>query len=342
MARVVVGMSGGIDSFVTAIMLQRQGYEVIGVNLTLWGKNDISAIQKNCSMLNIPLIHKDGGELFRKVVVEPFVDQYWEGLTPSPCCICNSYVKWELLRLVAEEFTAAYISTGHYVGIVAKNGKFYIRRGCDPQKDQSYFLWGIPQHILSKAITPLGDYTKAEVKEFALSHGYEEIVKKRESMGICFLQGIDYRDFILQYKGSRQQPGYVLNRAGEEIGEHSGLWNYTIGQKRDMPIVKGKVMYVAEIDAVRNVIVADVKSGLLTTELNLKECQFVSREDLLAPNVKVKIRGLGLNPERDVRIEELPGHCLKVFLSDPAWAVAPGQPVAFYREDLVIGGGWIR
>lgn len=337
--RVVVGMSGGIDSFVTALLLQQKGYDVIGVNLILWEKNDLSDVRNNCEKLGIPLICHDGSALFRTVVVNSFVDHYLAGNTPSPCCICNGYVKWKLLDEVAAGLQVPYMATGHYVRIIEEQGKYYIRKGVDEQKDQSYFLWGLGQEILSKALTPLGEYVKSEVKAWALKHGYEEMVRRRESMGICFLQGRDYREFLYEYGGEIQKPGKILNRAGQVIGEHLGLLNYTIGQKRGMPLRDGQALYVAGMDAERNVLVADVKSGLWTMELQVKEFRVTSREDLFAPDVCVRIRGLGLNPNGYVKVQELPGNCLKIYLSEPAWAVAPGQPVAFYRQDRLIGGG---
>lgn len=332
-------MSGGIDSFVTALMLLQQGYEVIGVNLVLWEKNDLSGVEEVCRKLDIPLIHQDGSELFRAVVVRSFVEGYLTGITPSPCCVCNGWVKWKLLNEVAVQLKASYIATGHYVRITVEQGRYYIRKGVDAQKDQSYFLWAVGQDILSKAITPLGNYTKTEVKEWALAQGYEKMVRQRESMGVCFLMGQDYREFMQEYAVEVQKPGKILDRTGKVIGEHNGLLNYTIGQKRGMPVMNGQAFYVAEINTEQNQIVADRKSGLWTKELWVQDCCFVSQEDLNAPDLSVKVRGLGLNPEGFVRVEKTPGNDLKVYLSEPAWAVAPGQPVAFYRKDKLVGGG---
>ncbi len=178
MERVVVGMSGGIDSFVTAMLLREQGYEVVGVTLQLWEKNDLTQVRDLCDKINIPLFLKEGRSLFRHTVVEPFVESYLRGLTPSPCCMCNRLVKWKLLQEVADEYGAKYIATGHYVRIACLAGKYYIRKGIDPQKDQSYFLWGVSQEILKRALTPLGDYTKAQVKEWAGKNGYVQLANK--------------------------------------------------------------------------------------------------------------------------------------------------------------------
>lgn len=332
-------MSGGIDSFVTALLLQQRGYEVIGVSLQLWEKNDLAAVERICRSLNIPLICREEEKLFRQQVVEVFVRDYLSGFTPSPCCLCNSVVKWEALDGVAREYGASSIATGHYVRIKPWGEKYYIRQGVDARKDQSYFLWGVSQEILSKAITPLGDYTKEEVKAWALAQGYEEMVRKKESMGICFLRGKDYRDFIRQYGDTVQKPGLILNKSGQLVGEHQGLLNYTIGQKRGMPLFRGEQLYVAEMDAEHNVIIADRKSGLYTSAFMVDDLVVVDPQDLRAEDIHIKVRGLGLNPQGTVKIERLTEKKGRVELSDPAWAVAPGQPVAFFRGDCVIGGG---
>ena len=339
MEKVVVGMSGGIDSFVTALLLREKGYDVVGVSLELWEKNDLTAVEKICRSLEIPLLCRNEREGFRQVVVEAFVRDYLSGCTPSPCCVCNSFVKWDALEWAAAECGASRIATGHYVRIRQAGGKYYVCRGVDVRKDQSYFLYGVSQRILSKALTPLGDYTKEEVRAWALSRGYEEVVRKKESMSVCFLRGTDYRDFIRQSAGADQQPGVILSRSGQPIGRHDGLLNYTVGQKRGMPLLNGEPMYVAEIDADRNVIVADTKGGLYTRTLWVEEVVAVSPEDLQADNLTVKIRGIGLNPQGPAKITQIAEDKVRVDLSDPAWAVAPGQPVAFFRGDCVVGGG---
>lgn len=335
----MVGMSGGIDSFVTALMLQQKGYEVIGVTLELWEKNDLMAVEKVCHSLSIPLIYREEKKMFRQNVVEVFIQDYQKGYTPSPCCFCNSYVKWEALNRAAVACEASKIATGHYVRIKKSGEKYYIRQGMDSRKDQSYFLYGVSQEILSKAITPLGDYTKEEVRGWALNHGYKEMVLKKESMGVCFLRGTDYRDFIRQYGGQNQQPGLIVNRKGESVGEHNGLLNYTIGQKRGMPVLHGESLYVAAMEPERNIIIADVKAGLFVSTLWVEDVLTVNPEDLQAEDITVKIRGIGLNPQGTVKIERLADSKVKVELSDPAWAVAPGQPVVFFRRDCVVGGG---
>ena len=341
MEKVLVGMSGGIDSFVAALLLREQGYEVWGVTLELWEKNDTTHVAKICNSLGIPLLYQEARELFREKVVQSFVQGYLSGCTPSPCCICNGQVKWEVLNRVAQQYQIPYVATGHYVRIKQLAGKYYIQCGVDPQKDQSYFLYGLSQEILAKAITPLGHYTKAEVRDWAMAHGYPFMVGRKESMGICFLKEKDYREFIRERiePEKMDQTGLILDREGRELGKHRGVMHYTIGQKKDLPFRDGQPLYVAEIDPIRNVIVADVKSALWRFELQVKDAYWVEESDLYQNDITIKVRGLGLNPKGIVQVERMAGNTLHLLLSEPAWAIAPGQPVALFRGDLLIGGG---
>lgn len=345
MKRAVVGMSGGVDSFVTALMLQQQGFEVTGVTLDLWEKKDSPELDSLCARLGIELLHWDGQKIFRQWVVGSFVDEYLAGKTPSPCCICNSCVKWSLLQQAADHLGIEWIATGHYVRTEHCGDHCYIRKGVDVRKDQSYFLWGVSDEIRNRMLTPLGDYTKDAVKAFAKAQGYERMAEKKESMGICFLEGGDYRDFISQRVENNhpgEKTGHILNVRGEIIGTHTGVLNYTIGQKRGMPLLDGRPLYVSLIDVVGNTIVADVKDALFCCSLALEQVKSVRREDLFADNVEIKIRGLGLNPAGYVKVRETGKGEVAVELASPAWAVAPGQPAAFYRGDLLIGGGVIK
>lgn len=338
-------MSGGVDSFVTALILQRQGYEVTGVTLGLWGESRTGEVQALCRQLGIELISWDGRELFRRLVVEAFVAGYASGQTPSPCCTCNRCVKWTLLAQAADSLSINKIATGHYVRIVGTENGYYIRKGVDNTKDQSYFLWSVPQGILARALTPLGGMTKKEVKEYAVANGYGEIAKKPESMGICFLEGEDYRDFISRWTNhlpTVQLSGDIVDAGGNVVGRHLGVLNYTIGQKRGMPLRDGQPLYVAEIDPAKNRIVADAREALYKMTFEVEQVETVRREDLFAGEVEIKIRGLGLNPAGYISVTEKTEHFLEVELSSPAWAVAPGQPVAFYRNDLLLGGGIVK
>ncbi|MDL2251424.1 tRNA 2-thiouridine(34) synthase MnmA [Odoribacter sp. OttesenSCG-928-J03] len=341
---VVVGLSGGIDSFVTALLLQREGYEVIGVHLSLWGDDDNRELFSLCNQLNIELIDYDGRDFFDKKVVQPFINEYISGRTPSPCALCNNEVKWELLRKIADERGVEKIACGHYVRIYSDNGLYYIQQGVDPVKDQSYFLWGLNQSILSRAITPLGTYTKEEVRKMAADSGYSGLVKKKESMGVCFLAGKDYRQFILEYTGRTdlQKSGDIVDPLGNIIAKHTGLLNYTIGQKRGIPLHEERQLYVSSIDFQNNIIVVDEKSSLQCTSFLVKDYNLTDISDLHADDIRVAVRGLGLNPEGFSQLKQVDAKTLSVTLSSPAWAVAPGQPVVFYKHDLVMGGGVVK
>lgn len=345
MEKVVVGMSGGVDSFVTALMLQRQGYEVIGVTLELWKKNNSEELQMLCKQLNIELITWDGRDLFLRQVVSPFGEGYASGQTPSPCCVCNRFVKWTLLAQAADSLGIKKIATGHYVRILETADGYYIRKGVDSNKDQSYFLWGVPQEMLARALTPLGGLTKAEVKAYAAAYGFERMAVKPESMGICFLEGRDYRDFITHGSNDVRTPGLagnILDTDGNVIGCHSGILNYTIGQKRGLPLRDGRPLYVTDICPETNTITVDVKEGLCRMSLDVEQVEAVTWDDLFGERVEIKIRGLGWNPAGYISVTEKSGNCLNVQLASPAWAVAPGQPVAFYRDDLLLGGGIVK
>lgn len=347
MPKIIVGLSGGVDSFVTALLLQQQGFEVIGVNLKLWDTHNVTPVEENlnelCTRTQIPLHRVDGRELFQKTVVSPFVNGYLSGVTPNPCAVCNSFVKWNLLRTLADELGVYHIATGHYVRILPFENHHYVHKGIDPNKDQSYFLWGVPEDILSRAITPLGHYTKTQVKEIARQQGYAPLADKRESMSICFLEGGDYRDFIARQPGTTFcfTPGLITDESGVIIGNHEGLANYTVGQKKGIPLHEGHPRYVTSLDPASNRIIVSEKAALNRTTLIVGQIHLINPDEISAPDIEVKVRGLGLNPEGYAQLLPEAGNTLSVQLSSPAWAVAPGQPAAFYRQDRVIGGGII-
>lgn len=345
MEKIVVGLSGGVDSFVTALLLQQQGFEVIGVNLQLW-ESPIVLAQRNeldelCKHSNIKLYKLDGKNRFRDQVIQPFISGYLSGITPNPCATCNSFVKWNLLRSLADELGIHHIATGHYVRIRPFASHHYVHKGIDPNKDQSYFLWGVREDILSRALTPLGDYTKIEVKAIARSHGFLQVADKRESMSICFLEGSDYRDFLLRQPGTEHcfTPGPIMDSRGQKLGEHEGIANYTIGQKRGIPLKNGRPQYVTKIDATTQQVIVDEKPSLNTTELSVILPHLINPTEITANDIEVKVRGIGLNPQGYARLSPRSDNQLHVQLASPAWAVAPGQPVAFYRQDRLIGGG---
>ncbi len=340
--KVLVGISGGIDSFVTVVMLQEQGYDVTGVCFDFWKANDLTIVQKMCNALHVPLIRRSERDIFKQLVVDSFIEDYINARTPSPCCVCNSYVKWVLLSKLSDELGIANIATGHYVNIKCENGHYYIYRGVDEVKDQSYFLWAINQEILAKSITPLGNFTKQQVRQFAFKKGYREILERKESMSVCFLRGRDYRDFIAEYAGVKNSPGNIYLEDGTLIGEHDGLLNYTVGQKRGIPSVNGVPQYVSSMNAAQNSLLVATKERLNSLQFKLTKLNIVNQDDLKLPHLSVCVRGLGLNPKGYAKVKMLDNDELDVQLENPAWAMAQGQPVVIYARDRIIGGGVVK
>lgn len=352
--RVILGMSGGTDSSVTAMMLQDQGYEVIGVSLWFYTNNHsydendnypdfILDAQKLAHKLGLEHHVIDARKEFRDIIIQFFLDEYLAGRTPSPCIQCNPNLKWKLLLEKADELNCDHIATGHYITIEDENGLFYINKGKDPAKDQSYFLWNLQQNILSRTLTPLGKYTKPEVREIAKSYGFEEVAKKKESMGVCFMDRKDYRDFLQEMIPDLNEKigkGKAVDVNGNELGTHDGYPYYTVGQKRGIELEEKTGLMVSRIDAKNNTLILEKKADLNKLQLKISGYYFHNIEDIKQNNITTVVRGLGLNPDGYSKITILDDNELLVDLENPAWAMAPGQPVAFYIENKLIGGGF--
>lgn len=352
--RVILGMSGGTDSSVTAMMLQDQGYEVIGVSLWFYTNNHsydendnypdfILDAQKLAHKLGLEHHVIDARKEFRDIIIQFFLDEYLAGRTPSPCIQCNPNLKWKLLLEKADELNCDHIATGHYITIEDENGLFYINKGNDSAKDQSYFLWNLQQDILSRTLTPLGKYTKPEVREIAKSYGFEEVAKKKESMGVCFMDRKDYRDFLQEMIPDLNEKigkGKAVDVNGKELGTHDGYPYYTVGQKRGIELEEKTGLMVSRIDAKNNTLILEKKADLNKLQLRISGYYFHNIEDIKQNNITTVVRGLGLNPDGYSQITILNENELLVDLENPAWAMAPGQPVAFYIGNKLIGGGF--
>ena len=344
--KILLGFSGGTDSFTSALLLKQMGYEIIAVTLNLWDFTDTSFIDEAKQLakeINIEHHVVNAKNLFEKKVVEPFIADYLNAKTPSPCSVCNNHIKFELLKQKADELGIEKIATGHYINIEHEDGYYYIRRGIDEAKDQSYFLWELPQDVLSRALTPLGKYTKTQVREIASKAGYGRVAHKKESMGVCFLENNSYIDFLKKSHPDLDNipgEGLVYDEKGEKIGAHKGLPFYTVGQKKDLYLKEGMPgLYVKSMNKVDNSIVAANKPALKTREISVENYTFVNIKDICSGEIITNIRGWGLNPTEPSQIEILNEKYLRVTLQDDAWAVAPGQPVVFYLGDKLIGGG---
>lgn len=331
MKSVLLGFSGGIDSCTAAEILRQEGYRVVALTIDTMGDNDmLYKAETKARDLGIEWRCYDARESFRRDIIDYFTTEYQQGRTPAPCTRCNTLIKWRILEAVANAESIDHIATGHYFNIVERNGRYYVAKGLDPDKDQSYYLWGLSQHILSRALTPMGTRIKSEVKE--------RFSDKSESMGVCFLRGRHYADF-LKDEGVAMTEGDIVTHDGCIVGTHNGIARYTIGQRRGAGIPEG--LRVIDIDTERNRLVVGDNRLLLKHIIRISGCNIVDIDELLSANdITIKIRGIGLNPTLPVNIESM-GEGYTITTEDAAWAVAKGQPLVFYRNNLVIGGGII-
>lgn len=352
--RVLVGMSGGIDSSTTCMMLQEQGYEVVGVTMRTWDvtsqfttpeqtePNFVLEARALANKLGIEHHVADVREEFKETIVKYFIDEYLQGRTPNPCVMCNPLFKERLLCEWADRTGCDWISTGHYCRLEERKGKLYIVAGDDNTKDQSYFLWRLPQEVLRRFLFPLGGLTKQEVREYLKEKGYEAKAKGGESMEICFIEG-DYRDFLRQQCpdiDTQIGPGWFVDNKGVKIGQHKGFPYYTIGQRKGLEIALGHPAYVLRINAEKNTVMLGNAEDLKTEYMLVEDALITDTEELLAcTNLTVRIRYRSKPiPCRVIPLEN--GQLLVRFLSE-ASAIAPGQSAVFYDGKRVLGGAFI-
>lgn len=349
--RVLLGMSGGIDSSVAAILLQENNYKVIGVTLRLWSETDnlysdiipdyITEAQQLASKLNIEHHVIDVREDFYNLVISYFKSEYLNGKTPNPCAKCNVVLKWKSLNDIALKTECTHIATGHYANITTINNSYYITKGIDIDKEQSFFLWGLSQEILKKAIFPLGNLTKQKVKEIAKQKGFNKLESKKESTGVCFIDGNKYQPFINRiFKNSNQLPGIgnFVNLSGEILGKHEGFPFYTVGQRRGLGLEPNEPYYVTKINSKTNTIQLGHKEDLYCNEMIVENYNVINKSDFDS-DVITRIRYRKQSALS--KIEFINEKLLRVKFNDPEWSIAPGQTAAFYTDDLLLGGGFI-
>ncbi len=326
---VVLGFSGGIDSQTATRILMDAGYRVVLATIdTIGDEAMLEKAQRSAEELGCEWVVVDKRELFQHEIIEHFCDEYRIGHTPAPCTRCNTIIKWQSLEELADIMNIYHIATGHYFNIEEHNGRYYVAKGIDTAKDQSYYLWGLKQSTLRRALTPMGNIIKSEAKR-----NFED---KSESMGICFLKGCHYTEFLKSHNIAMIE-GNIMDATGKSLGKHSGIANYTIGQRRGAGIPEG--LRVTDIDPATNSIMVGTKEDLYKHALYISECNVVDDNEVTtSTDIMVKIRGIGVNPTSPARIEHH-GDGYVVRLSDPAWAPAKGQPIVLYRNNLVIGGG---
>lgn len=352
--RVLVGMSGGIDSSATCIMLQEQGYEVVGVTMRTWDvpshfstpgqtqPDEVLEAQALASRLGIEHHVADVREEFRKVIVQYFIDEYMHGRTPNPCVMCNPLFKERILCEWADRTQCAWIATGHYCQLEDRNGYRYIITGDDPTKDQSYFLWKLPQEILRRMMFPLGGMTKTAVREYLAAKGFEAKARGGESMEICFIDK-DYREFLREHCPDIDEKigaGWFVDSKGLKLGQHKGFAYYTIGQRKGLEIALGKPAYVLKINPAKNTVMLGDADQLKATHMLVEDINVADMNELLTcSNLSVRIR----YRSQPIPCQAIPleNQKLLVKFATEASAITPGQSAVFYDGNRVLGGGFI-
>ncbi|MEZ8222004.1 tRNA (5-methylaminomethyl-2-thiouridylate)-methyltransferase [Candidatus Fervidibacteria bacterium JGI MDM2 JNZ-1-D12] len=356
--RVLVAMSGGVDSSVTAALLKEQGYEVIGVTFHLWGENkDLRNLRSCCGLasvedacrvahkIEIPHLVVNMVDFFTQTVVANFINEYARGRTPNPCIRCNEFVKFGVFLKVAEKLGADFVATGHYARIVkGDDGLYHLLKAVDREKDQSYVLYVLNQSIMAKILLPLGNYTKPQVREIAKRLGLP-VHDKPESQEICFVDTGDYRDFLKKMKPDLIKPGPIVTEDGKVIGTHMGVAFYTIGQRHGLGISNpsGEPLYVVKVDAETNTIVVGRRESVLTKEAVVEAVNWVGGEPP-KESIRSRVKHRYRSPEGLAWVEPIDKNKVKVIWDEPQWAVTPGQSAVFYDAEVgeeVLGGGII-
>jgi tRNA-specific 2-thiouridylase len=356
--RILVAMSGGVDSSVASVMLHEQGYEVIGLTMKTWDYASAGGSSKEtgcCSLDSIndarslavgygfPHYILDIREEFGDFVIDNFVDEYLAGRTPNPCVLCNTYIKWEALLKRADKLDCEFIATGHYANIRQQdNGRYVISKGKDEHKDQSYVLWGVSQENLARTKFPLGSFAKSEIKQMALDMGQVELANKSESYEICFVPENDYRAF-LRHKVSdldeRIGPGNFVLSNGKVVGKHLGYPYYTIGQRKGLGIALGEPMFVTRILPESNTVMLGTQNELEQVSARVKNLNLVKYENILSPLeavTKVRYKDAGT---LSTIVQD--GNELKIDFHHAVSGIAPGQSAVFYEGSDLLGGGFL-
>jgi tRNA-uridine 2-sulfurtransferase len=352
--RVVVAMSGGVDSSVAAALLQQEGYDVVGMMLRLWsepGRGPNAPLNRCCTpdqmadarrvadALEIPFYVVDVKDFFRRRIVQFYIDQHALGRTPNPCVECNREIRFGFLLDRARALGADYLATGHYARVEETPDGYRLLRAVDAAKDQSYVLHVLGQEELARVRFPVGDYTKPEVRQIAADRGLP-VAQKSESMDLCFLGDGDYRRFLAEHAPEAIEPGPIVNCVGDVLGQHEGLPFYTIGQRKGLGLSSGEPLYVLHKDVTRNALVVGSRAELGQTELLVRDVNWVADAppaSTLRGGVKVRYKATAA----PAAVAPLPEGGARVLFDDFIFGATPGQAAVFYDGDVVVGGGII-